>query len=92
MSGREALSTQAALMETALRLVDDHPHIAAGSVLRCFSRAVVLTRRAGTPARDVAPRAERLTRQLLAARSGAAAGTGRVPDQRDGSLLLCAAG
>jgi hypothetical protein len=91
MSGREVLSTQAALMETALRLVEDHPHIAAGSVLRCFSRAVVLTRRTGTPARDVAPRAERLARQLLAARSGAAR-TRRIPDQRDGGPLLRTAG
>jgi hypothetical protein len=88
MTGAEARSTQAALMDAALRLVDDHPHIAAGSVLRCFSRTVVLTRRTGVPARAVAPRAERLARQLLAARVDAAARTRRLSRQRVGARLL----
>jgi hypothetical protein len=77
MAGREkpvtetdAATTQAALVEAALRLVDNYPDVTAGSVLRCYSRAVKLMRRAGTPAAQLATRAEVLARQMLSARNG----------------------
>lgn len=69
MTPHDAVTTQAALVAAALRLVDDHPDIAAGSVLRCFSRAVVIVRRTGTPSPVLADRAEMLARQMLAARN-----------------------
>lgn len=59
----------AALVEAALRLVDNHPDIAAGSVLQCYSRAVRLMRRARTPASQLPARAEVLAGQLLSARN-----------------------
>ena len=69
MAAHDVVSTQAALIVAALRLVDDHPDIPAGSVLRCFSRAVVITRRSGTPSGSLAEEAELLARRLLAARN-----------------------
>jgi hypothetical protein len=69
MTPHDAVTTQAALVAAALRLVDDHPEIAAGSVLRCYSRAVVIVRRTGTPSAVLADRAETLARQMLAARN-----------------------
>lgn len=69
MTPHDAVTTQAALVAAALRLVDDHPDIAAGSVLRCYSRAVVIVRRTGAPSAVLADRAETLARQMLAARN-----------------------
>jgi hypothetical protein len=65
----EALVTQSALVETAVRLVADHPGIPAGSVLRCYSRAVRLARRGGAGIEELPERAEDLARRILAARA-----------------------
>lgn len=69
MTPHDAVTTQAALVAAALRLVDEHPDIAAGSVLRCYSRAVVIVRRTGASSTVLAGRAEMLARQMLAARN-----------------------
>lgn len=66
----DAVTTQAALMEAALRLVDDRDDVPAGSVLRCFSRAVAVTRRSGIATEALPTRAEALARGMLAARNG----------------------
>lgn len=68
MPENEARQTQRNLMDAALRLVGDHEEVPAGSVLRCFARSVMLARRTGTPARDLAERAEAVARRLLAGR------------------------
>lgn len=69
MTPHDALTTQTELIAAALRLVDDHPDIAAGSVLRCYSRAVVIVRRSGTSSAVLAARAEMLARQMLSSRN-----------------------
>lgn len=68
MASCAAVMTQAALMESALRLVDERPDLPAGSVLRCFARAVGVARRAGALGDDLPPRAEAVARRLLADR------------------------
>ena len=80
MTTYDAVTTQAALMTVALRLVDEHPDVPAGSVLRCFSRAVVITRRSGVQHRLLVERSESLARQMLAARNRP--GTPGVPQPR----------
>jgi hypothetical protein len=55
-----------ALVDAAVRLVEERPDLPAGSVLRCFSRAVLITRRAGVPADGLASQADLLARRLLA--------------------------
>jgi hypothetical protein len=64
----EAILTQSALVDAAARLVADHSDLPAGSVLRCFARAVALARRTGVPAADLPARAETLAAEMLAAR------------------------
>jgi hypothetical protein len=78
MAAHDVVTTQAALVAAALRLVDDHPDMPAGSVLRCFSRAVVVTRRRGVPHDVVPERAFALAHQLLAARADPGARTPRA--------------
>jgi hypothetical protein len=70
MAEIDAMNTQEALVEAALRLVDDYPDIAAGSVLRCYARAVRVVQQAHTPLSHVPIQAEILASQLLAARNG----------------------
>lgn len=68
MTAQEVAATSRALMETAARLVDDMQSIPAGSVLRCFSRAVRTARSAGCPVSRLPGEADRLARQWLSAR------------------------
>lgn len=68
MSGVEAVSTQVALVDAALRLVDERRDVPAGSVLRCFSRAVLITRRARVSSEALPEQAEVLARRFLEAR------------------------
>lgn len=73
MSPNTVLSANAALLEMADRLAAEFDGIAAGSVLRCCSRAVLLARRAGTPLDSLPIVAEDSARRMLANR-----GLGRV--------------
>jgi hypothetical protein len=62
-----------ALVDAAVRLVEERPDLPAGSVLRCFSRAVLITRRTGVPADGLVLQADQLARRLLAVWSRPAA-------------------
>jgi hypothetical protein len=64
----EAILTQSALVDAASRLVAARSDLPAGSVLRCFARAVALARRTGVPTAELPARAEALAHELLAAR------------------------
>jgi hypothetical protein len=75
VSTGDRVRSEVALLDTALRLVEERSDLAAGSVLRCFSRAVLVLRRARVPAEDLPVEAEALTRLLLAARSGSSTAT-----------------
>jgi hypothetical protein len=68
MAEIDAMTTQAALIEAALRLIVEHPDTPAGSVLRCYSRMVRTTRRTGTPISQLPTEAEALASQVLTAR------------------------
>jgi hypothetical protein len=60
--------TNATLLNVADRLAAEFDDIAAGSVLRCFSRAVVLARRSGTPVESLPTVAEHAARRMLSRR------------------------
>lgn len=78
MSAPEPVRSRVRLTDAALRLVADRSDLPAGSVLRCFSRAVVVTRRRGVPHDVVPERAFALAHQLLAARADPGARTPRA--------------
>jgi hypothetical protein len=63
-------STDTDLLDAGVRLVDDHPHFPAGTVLMCFYRTVWCLRRTGCPPTMLAGEAERMSRDML--RLGAA--------------------
>ena len=63
-----AQMTSQSLQVAAARLVAERRDLAPGSVLRCFSRSVRIALLRGCPPAQVAPEAERLTRELLARR------------------------
>jgi hypothetical protein len=67
----DVLASQAVLVDAALRLVAERPDLPAGSVLRCYARAVAVVRRAGVQPDAVADRAGEFARRLLAARDRA---------------------
>ena len=85
--------TNDALREAEARLLAEREDLPAGSVLRCFCRAVRATILTGCPPPQVVAEAERLTQELLARRpSGAQARRGsrqvagaRVPPPRRAS-------
>jgi len=56
------------LLSVAERLTVEYDELAAGSVLRCFARAVRTTRASGRPLASLPQDAEQLTRNLLATR------------------------
>jgi hypothetical protein len=58
--------SQGLLVDAAIRLVEDRPDLPAGAVLRCFSRALLVTRRTGVPAEVLVPQADLVARRLLA--------------------------
>jgi hypothetical protein len=53
------------LLQAAERLVREYDDLAAGSVLRCYARAVQRRTRTGCPADVLAESAERLAREQL---------------------------
>lgn len=53
------------LLEVADRLVAEFPEVPTGSVLRCLSRAVHLSRALGRPPSALAHEAEDLARRML---------------------------
>lgn len=67
MTAREVRQANQALLGRAARLVDELSDVPAGSVLRCFSRAVRLARLAGFSATDLPAEAEARARAMLAA-------------------------
>jgi len=64
----ELLELREALEAAALASVAEHPGIVAGSVLRCFARAVRVAHGAGVAHRDLPVQASLLTAQWLRAR------------------------
>ena len=69
----ELLELREALEIAALESVAEHPGVVAGSVLRCFARAVRVAHAAGVANRDLPGHAALLTAQWLRARGCAAA-------------------
>ena len=57
------------LLDTAAHLVEERNDLPAGSVLRCFSRAVRHVRQSGCPTPQLAAEAERIARALLSLRT-----------------------
>lgn len=64
----ELKQTRAALLDGVARLVDEYDAYPAGVVMRCYSRAVHVARRAGCPPSELPAEVERRTRATLAAR------------------------
>jgi len=58
------------LLEVGQRLTREHPDVPAGSVLRCYARAVRNARMWGCPAEHLPATAEASTRWMLAQRRG----------------------
>lgn len=56
------------LLDVAQRLATEYDDLTAGSVLRCYARAVRRSARSGCPAERLPAEAERLTRHMLATR------------------------
>lgn len=68
------------LVEVAQRLATEYDDITAGSVLRCYARAVRRSARTGCTPDELPGEAERLTRVLLSSRRRG--GAVSVPRQR----------
>ena len=73
------------LLDVAQRLATEYDDLTAGSVLRCFARAVRRSARSGCPTEQLPGEAERLTRHMLATRRQ----RGRValPRQRQSAAI-----
>jgi hypothetical protein len=71
-------TVEQALVETAQELVAEHPEVPAGSVLRCYARAVRHVRRTGCPPAHVAGAAQAVARWRLAQRAPGGADPGVV--------------
>lgn len=67
------------LVETAAALTEDFPSLPAGSVLRCYARAVARARLAQCPAEELPEVARLSAARLLAERAGGCPGSDRVP-------------
>jgi hypothetical protein len=63
-----AVAVNQELLDVAQRLTGEYDDLTAGSVLRCFARAVRRCVRAGCPTESLGREAERLTRHMLAVR------------------------
>ena len=68
MPNRISVSVNHQLLEVAERLTTEFDQLPAGSVMRCFARAVQVARRSGCPAGSLPQTAERMTRLALAER------------------------
>lgn len=68
MAPNEAQKVQCDLLDTAWRLADEHPELPAGTVLRCFARAVRTARACGVALSDLTVVAEKIARTHLDAR------------------------
>lgn len=60
---------QSDLLDIAWRLADEHPELPAGTVLRCFARAVRTARACGVSLGDLAAAAEAISRAHLRSRT-----------------------
>lgn len=80
MTATDTLAVNKQLLDVAQRLATEYDDITAGSVLRCYARALRRTARAGCSADELPGKAERLTRVLLAGRRRG--GPVPVPRQR----------
>jgi len=69
MPNRLTVTVNHQLLEVAERLTAEFDHVPAGSVMRCFARAVQVARRSGCLAVSLPQSAERMTRELLAERA-----------------------
>jgi hypothetical protein len=74
-----AIDVNQDLLDVAQQLVGEYDDLTAGSVLRCYARAVRRGARAGCPAHDLAREAGVLARHMLANRRQA--GRVRLPAQ-----------
>ncbi|HWJ81690.1 MAG TPA: hypothetical protein VNS55_05590 [Nocardioides sp.] len=68
MAPNEAQRVQIDLLDIAWRLADEHPELPAGTVLRCFARAVRTARACGVALGDLTVVAERIARTHLDSR------------------------
>jgi hypothetical protein len=68
-----AIGIQDELMSLTLRMVEEHPELPAGSVMRCVARAARRAAMTGTPRQEVAREAERAARLALERRTVARA-------------------
>jgi hypothetical protein len=62
MTTLEPRQANQALLDAVARLVDERDDLPAGSVLRCFARAVRQVRQAGCPTAQLAVEVERVAR------------------------------
>lgn len=67
-----AVQLRERLLDTAQAVTREHPDHPAGSVLRCYARAVRLVRLTGCPQNDLPEAARRATSELLRYRAVAA--------------------
>ena len=75
------------LVETAQALVRDAPEHPAGSVLRCYARAVRIQRQRGCDDEQLADRARETAERLLAGRGAERPLLNVVPPQRRRSVV-----
>jgi hypothetical protein len=68
MPNRISVTVNHQMLEVAERLTAEFDQLPAGSVMRCFARAVQVARRSGCPAAALPQTAERMTRLALAER------------------------
>lgn len=68
MSSTIVVAVDHQLLDVAERLMTEFEYLTAGSVLRCFARAVHRARRCGCPISSLPQSAEEITRRLLAGR------------------------
>lgn len=73
MSNTTVLSPRAHLVQVADRLVLEFDDVGAGSVLRCFSRAVFLARRSGVSPESLPRFAEEVAQGMLVRRGASTA-------------------
>ncbi|HET8560761.1 MAG TPA: hypothetical protein VFL69_09610 [Marmoricola sp.] len=68
MATRTPVAFNQELLDAAQQLVDEYDDLTAGSVLRCYARAVRRSVRTGCPPGRLAREAELLARHMLVAR------------------------
>ncbi|KAB7743991.1 hypothetical protein GA707_11025 [Nostocoides sp. F2B08] len=74
-----AVGLRSAIHDEAQRLIGEYPTIPAGSVLRCFARALRLARLHGFPPGETVPTAAKTARLALSKRIGGSPGASEQP-------------